>query len=152
MRAGALFLTLVFSSSQALAQERPSITRSIDEHAAKAAAAQGNSTPHRGRLFWPGIALGMAGATTAVLGVTAFRVEDRSTGNAPTATYRACVAQKTDPIYAMNQCNALKGRNSKLLWSGVAVGAVGAAFAIGGMETRADLGAGTLRLVNRIRF
>jgi hypothetical protein len=147
-----LFLTLVFSSGQALAQERPSLTKSIDEQAATAAAEQSTSTPHRGRLFWPGIALGVAGATTAVLSVTAFRVEDRSTGNAPLGTYRACVAQKTDPIYAMNQCDALKGRNSKLLWSGVAVGAVGAAFAIGSMEMRAELGAGAVRLVNRVRF
>jgi hypothetical protein len=167
MRAGTLLLAFVFSSGQAFAQAQPSnaesakspsiaestsIAKSIDEHAAAAALEQETQTTHRGRLFWPGIALGVAGATTAVLGVTAFRVEDRSTGNAPKATYQACVAQKADPIYAANQCDALKGRNSKLLWSGVAAGALGAALAVGGMDTHAELGAGAVRIVHRISF
>jgi uncharacterized membrane protein len=152
MRAGTLLLAFVFSSGQALAEGQQPIAESIDAHAAQAAVEQGTSTAHRGKLFWPGIALGVAGATTAVLAVTTLRVEDRSTGNAPKPTYQACVAQKTDPIYATNQCDALKGRNSKLLWSGVAVGVVGAVFAIGGMETRAELEKGAVRLVHRIRF
>ena len=62
------------------------------------------------------------------------------------------MAQKADPIYATNQCDALKGKNLGLLWGGVAVGAVGAALLLRGIETRAEIGAGTVRLVKRIRF
>jgi len=117
-----------------------------------AAAEQQSSTTHGRTLLWSGLALGVAGATTAVLGLTAFRVEDTSSGNAPNGAYQACVAEKADPIYATNQCDALKGKNLGLLWGGVAVGAVGAALLLRGIETRAEIGAGTVRLVKRIRF
>src|SRR3954471_10231854 len=86
---------------------------------------QSPSHEGRSRLFWSGLVLGLAGVTTSVLGVTAFRVEDTSTGNAPAGTYQACVAQRSDPIYATNNCEGLKGKNRGLLWGGVAVGAAG---------------------------
>jgi len=151
MRATSLLLAFVFTSVQAFAQEQPSINKSI-AHAAMAAAEQQASTTHGRTLLWSGLALGVAGATTAVLGLTAFRVEDTSTGNAPNGAYQACVAEKADPIYATNQCDALKGKNLGLLWGGVGIGAVGAALLLRGIETRAEIGAGTVRLVKRIRF
>lgn len=106
----------------------------------------------RGRLFWSGLALGVAGVTASVIGATASRVDDTSTGNAPVGTYQACVAQKTDPIYATNNCDALKGKNRGLLWGGVAAGAVGAVLMIGGTHTSAEISAGAVRVFHTIRF
>ena len=117
-----------------------------------AEAAKQDSHSSRGTLFWTGLAVGLAGVTTAVLGSTVYRVEDSSTGNAPPSAYRACVAQKRDPIYAGNQCDGLKAKNVKLLAGGVAIGAVGAALIIGSAHTSAEISPGVVRVVHRIRF
>jgi hypothetical protein len=146
-----LFLVVAFAVTPVFAQDQP-IHKSI-EHAAAAAAEQSPpSSSHHNAMFWSGLALGVAGATTAVLGLTAFRVEDSSTGNAPKGAYQACVAQQADPIYAGNQCNALKAKNLGMLWGGVAVGAAGAALMIRGSQTSAELEPGAIRILNRIRF
>lgn len=151
MRAVTVVLAVVLSAGSAFAQE-PSLRQSI-EHAAAAMAVEQPVEGHRpGALFWSGLALGIAGATTSVLGLTVFRVEDSSTGNAPPGAYRACVAQQADPIYAANQCGALKGKNLRLLWGGVAVSAAGAALMIRGIESRAELQPGGVKLVTRIEF
>ena len=156
MRVAAVLLVVVFTSAPLLAQEPFPIGSSIDRAAAAAAAEQQtpatHSTGHRAGLFWSGLALGIAGATTSVLGLTALRVDDSSSGNAPKNTYQACVAQKSDPIYASNQCDALKGKNLKLLWSGVAVAGVGAALVIGSINAQAEVEPGSVRLVKRFRF
>jgi hypothetical protein len=148
-----LLLVIAFAASPAIAQDQPSIQKSI-EHAAAAAAAEQptHTTAHKGTMFWSGLALGIAGATTATLGLTAFRVEDSSTGNAPAGTFQACVAQKADPIYATNQCDALKAKNLGMLWGGVAVGAAGAVLMVRGVQTSAELQPGALRVLSRIRF
>jgi hypothetical protein len=132
--AASCLIVLLLGTSPASAQEQPS------------------SHEGRGRLFWSGLALGLAGATASVLGVTAFRVEDTSTGNAPAGTYQACVAQKSDPIYATNSCDPLKGKNRGLLWGGVAAGALGAVLMIGGTHTSAEISAGAVRVFHTIRF
>jgi hypothetical protein len=120
---------------------------------AAAADEQSSSPPNGyGAKFWSGIALGVAGVATAVSGVTVARVTDTSTGNAPDNTYQACVAQRTNPIYATNQCAALKGANQRLLWSGVAIGALGAVLVIGSTHTRAQVSPGAVRIVHTIRF
>ena len=157
MRVAAVLLVVVFATAPLLAQEPFPIASSIDRAAAAAAAAEQqtpatHSTGHRAGLFWSGLALGIAGATTSVLGLTALRVDDSSSGNAPKNTYQACVAQKNDPIYASNQCDALKGKNLKLLWSGVAVAGVGAALVIGSINAQAEVEPGSVRLVKRFRF
>ena len=152
MRAASVLLVVVFTSVQAFAQEPPSVSQSIARAAAAAAAEQQTPPTRRGGLFWSGLALGIAGATTSVLGLTSFRVDDSSSGNSPKGTYQACVAQKADPIYASNQCDTLKGKNLKLLWGGAAVSAVGAALLIGGITAQAEIGPGAVRLVKRIRF
>src|SRR5262245_6312519 len=117
------------------------------------AAEQSTPSAHegRGKMFWSGLVLGLAGVTTSVLGVTVFRVEDSSTGNAPPGAYQACVAQKSNPIYATNSCDALKAKNLGLLWGGVAVGAAGAALMIGS-HTSAEISAGGVRVVHTIKF
>ncbi|PYQ69908.1 MAG: hypothetical protein DMG01_28410 [Acidobacteria bacterium] len=130
MRMTVLCLIAVFAAGPAFAEEKPS----------------------RGKVFWSGLALGIAGITTSVLGVTVYRVDDSSTGNAPPPSYQACVAQKSDPIYATNVCGALKGKNRPMLWSGVAVGALGGVMMIGGTRTSAEIGPGTLRVFHTIRF
>jgi len=110
-----------------------------------------SSNNHRA-LFWSGIALGIAGVATAVAGVTVARVTDASTGNAPNSTYDACIAQKTNPVYATNQCDGLKAKNRPLLWGGVALGALGAALVIGSTQTSAEISPGGFRLFHTIRF
>jgi len=94
----------------------------------------------------------VAGATTAVLGTTVYRVEDSSTGNAPPNAYQTCVAQKKDPVYASNQCDALKAKNVKLLTTGAVLGVVGAALMIGSAHTSAEISPGLVRFLHRVRF
>jgi hypothetical protein len=103
-------------------------------------------------MFWSGIALGVAGVATSVVGVTVDRVGESSTGNAPAGTYQACVAQQRDPVYAANNCDVLKGKNRALLWTGVTVAALGAVLTIGGARTHAELSPGFVRLLHTIRF
>ena len=152
MRVVTLVLAFVLAAGPLFAQDQPSIRTSMERGAAAAAAEQSQTRSDHKALLWSGLALGIAGATTAALGLTAFRVEDSSTGNAPKGAYQACVAQKADPIYATNQCDALKAKNLKMLWGGVAAGALGAVMIIRGVETSAELEPGTVRFLNRIRF
>jgi hypothetical protein len=156
MRAVSVLLALLLSVSPAIAQQPQQPIRESAEHAVAAMAAQSarpSSGSGRGKLFWPGIIVGVAGATTSVLGLTVFRVTDSSTGGTPRATYQACVTQAaTDPVYATSDCNAFKGKNLKLLWGGVAAGVVGAAMIIGGINASAEFRPGAVRLSHRIRF
>ena len=147
-----LLLVVAFAAAPVFAQDQP-IHKSI-EHAAAAAAAEQPppSSSHHNATFWSGLALGVAGATTSVLGLTVFRVEDSSTGNAPPSTYQTCVAQKSNPVYATNNCDALKGKNLPLLWSGVAVSALGGVLMIHGSRTSAEVTANGFRLSHTIRF
>jgi hypothetical protein len=152
MRATSLVLAFVLTSVQAFAQEPPSINQSIARAAKAVAAEEQASRTHSGTLMWSGLALGVAGVTTAVLGLTAFKVEDSSTGNAPPGAYQACVAQKANPIYATNQCDLLKAKNLKLLTTGAVLGGVGAALMIGSAHTSAEISPGVVRFLHRIRF
>jgi len=149
-----VLLAVVLAESPAIAQPPQPIRASMEKAAAAAAAEPrvDGESGGRGKWFWPGVALGVAGATTAVLGATVYRVEDTSTGNAPPNAFQTCVAQKTNPIYATNSCDALKGKNRKLLWSGAAVGALGAVMIIGSAQTSAELEPGVVRLLHRVRF
>jgi len=152
MKAVTLSLIVSLAASPALAQ--PS-DQPIAESAAKAVAAAAvaqDSAGARKKLFWPGLAVSLAGVATGVLAVTAARVEDNSTGNAPSNAYQACVAQQRDPIYASNDCGALKAKNVPMLAAGVALGAAGAALMIAGSRTSASVGAGFIRVEHRIRF
>ena len=151
MKAVSLALAIALATTPALAQPPQPLHESASR-AAVAAAAEQESHNSRRTLFWTGIAVGLAGVTTAVLGSTVYRVEDNSTGNAPPGAYQACVAQKSDPIYASNQCDFLKAKNVKLLASGIVIGAVGAAMIVGSNRTSAEIGVGVVRVVHKIRF
>jgi hypothetical protein len=119
---------------------------------AVAADEQSSSSNNHGAMFWSGIALGVAGVATSVIGVTTARVGTASTGNAPPTAYQSCVAQRADPIYATNSCDVLKAKNRPLLWSGVAIGALGAVLVIGSTHTSAEISPGAVRLFHTIRF
>ena len=153
MRVVTLVVAFVLAAGPLFAEDHPSIRASMERAAAAAAAEQSQIRSDHKALLWSGIALGIAGATTAALGLTAFRVEDSSSGNAPKGSYQACVAKKaSDPIYATSQCDALKGKNLKMLWGGAAVGALGAVMIVRSLDTSAELEPGTVRIVKRIRF
>jgi len=145
-------LAFALVASPALAQQRSQPIHESADRIALAAAAEEDSSHGRRKAFWAGLALGVAGVTTAVLGTTVYRVEDNSTGNAPPGAYQACVAQKSDPLYASNQCEGLKAKNVTLLAAGAAMGAVGAVLMIAGAHSSAELGPGVVRFVHRIRF
>lgn len=158
MRVVSMLVAIALTASPAVAQQSQPIHASL-ARAAQAAAEHATPPPkagasaRKGVLFWSGLAVGIAGATTSALGLTAFRTEDSSTGNAPAGSYLACVAQKnSSPIYATNQCDALKGKNLKLLWSGVAIGGLGAAMMIGGSRTSAELSSGAIGIFHHVRF
>jgi hypothetical protein len=158
MRAVSLLVAITLTASPAFAQQPAPIRASI-EKAAEAAAqtpaqpASDNAASRKRGLFWSGLALGVAGVTTSALGLTAFRTEDTSTGNAPDGTYKACAALRdSNPIYATNQCDGLKGKNLKLLWGGVALSGVGAALMISGHNTSAELSPGAIAVFHRLHF
>ena len=158
MRVVSMLVAIALTASPAVAQQAQPIRASI----ARAAQTSAEQTPpqpkagpsaKKGVLFWSGLAVGIAGVTTSALGVTALRTEDSSTGNAPAGTYLACVAQQnSSPIYATNQCDALKGKNLKLLWGGVAIGGLGAAMMIGGSRTSAHVSAGAIGIFHHLDF
>ena len=152
MKVLSLALAIALTATPALAQSPQQPIRESAARTAVAAAAEQTAHSGRGKRFWPGLALGLAGVTTAVLATTVYRVDDNSTGNAPPNAYQTCLAQKRDPIYAGNQCDALKSKNVKLLASGVAIGAVGAALMISSAHTSAEISAGVFRVVHRFRF
>ena len=157
MRAVSLLVAITLTASPAFAQQPAPIRASI-EKAAEAAAqtpaqpTSGTASGRKSGLFWSGVALAVAGATTSALGLTVFRTENNSTGNAPSGSYQSCVALKnSDPVYATSQCDGLKAKNLKLLWGGVALGGVGAALMISG-NTSAELSPGTIGFFHRLRF
>jgi len=156
MRAVCLVVAIALIASPVFAQQRAPIHASIDKaletvaSGKDAAAVDGGG---RSTLFWTGLVVGIAGVTTSALGLTVFRTEDTSTGNAPDSTYRACVAQRdSNPIYATNQCDALKGKNLKLLWGGVAVAGAGLSMMILGTNTSAQITRDGVGLFHRVRF
>jgi hypothetical protein len=161
MRAVSLVVAITLAASPAFAQPSPapiraSITKAVEAAAAATSTAGSTSAIESGgnaKLFWAGLAVGIAGATTSALGLTVFRTDATSTGNAPDGTYLACVAQRdSNPIYASNQCDGLKGKNLKLLWSGVAIAGAGMAMMIGGRDTGAQVSGGAIGLFHRVRF
>jgi hypothetical protein len=159
MKAAALLVVMALTTTPALAQQSAPIHAAIDRAAQASAepssarpSGEGSSAGSR-RLFWSGVALGAAGVMTSTLGLTVLRTENSSTGNAPTGTYAACVAQKnSDPVYATNQCDGLKAKNLKLLWGGVALSGVGAVLMIRGSNTSASLSPTSIGLFHHVHF
>ena len=159
MKAAALLVVIALTATPVVAQEPAPIHASIAKAAHESAeqssprSADGSSASGGRALFWSGLALGVAGVTTSVLGLTVLRTEDSSTGNAPKGTYAACVAQmNSNPVYSTNQCDALKAKNLKLLWGGVALSGVGAVLMIYGSHTSADLTPTSIGLFHHFSF
>ena len=167
MRAVHLCVAAVLWAAPTCAQQAPArsplFQQTADAAVGKAAASatrqpsadatKSRPSSRRSALFWSGLAVGVAGVTTSTLGLTALRTEHTSTGNAPDATYQACVALKNaDPVYATSRCGALKGKNLKLLWGGVALGGAGAALMITGHNTSAQLAPGLVGVYHRWQF
>ena len=159
MKAVSVLMGIALTASPVFAQQPAPIRASIEKAvAATTADPEARSTSvegsgGKGKLFWSGLAVSLAGVTTSALGLTVFRTEDTSTGNAPDGAYRACVAlRNSDPIYATNQCDGLKAKNLKLLWGGVAIAGAGVAMMIGGSNTSAQVTAGRIGLFHRVRF
>ena len=156
MRTVCLCVAIVLTASPIFAQQQP-ILASIDKAAATVASGKDASAAldggGRSKLFWSGLAAGIAGVTTSALGLTVLKTDETSTGNAPDSTYRACVAQRdSNPIYATNQCDALKGKNLKLLWGGVAIAGAGLSMMILGTNTSAQITRDGVGLFHRVRF
>jgi hypothetical protein len=101
MRRVSMLLVLVLTAPPAFAQEKP--TPSSDEH--------------RGAMFWSGILLGAPASRRRCRRHGRPRRRDQHRQRAGWH-YQACVAQQRDP-YATNNCDALKGKNRALLWTGV---------------------------------
>jgi hypothetical protein len=159
MKAAALLVVIALTATPVAAQDRAPIHASIAKAAHESAeqspprSDEGRSAAGGRALLWSGVALGVAGVTTSTLGLTVLRTEDSSTGNAPAGTYAACVAQQnSNPVYATNQCDGLKGKNLKLLWGGVALSGVGAVLMIRGWNTSADLTPTSIGLFHHWHF
>lgn len=152
MRVVTLLLVFVLAAGPALAQDRPSIRESIEHAAAAAAVEQSSDTSHH-PLFWSGLALAAAGAIVAILGTTAFKSEDTASGNAPKGSFQGCEALKSNPIYAANQCDVLKGPNPPMVWSGVGIASLGITLmALQRAHNSIEVGPGAVRVQHRIKF
>lgn len=152
MRVVTLVLAFVLAAGPALAQEQPSIRSSI-EHAAAAASSEPSSDTSRHPLFWSGLALAAAGTMVAILGTTAFKSEETASGNAPTGSFQGCEALKSNPVYAANQCDVLKGPNPGIVWSGIGVASLGITLmALQRAHSSIEIGPGAVRVQHRIKF
>jgi len=151
MRVVTLVLACVLAAGPALAQDQPSIRKSM-EHAA-AAAADPSTDTSRHPLFWSGLALAVAGATVAILGTTAFKSEDTASGNSPKGAFQGCEALTSNPVYAANQCGVLKGPNPPMVWSGVGIAALGITLmALQRAHSSIEVGPGAVRVQHKVRF
>jgi len=117
------------------------------------ATAQANEETHVGKAFWPGVMLAIAGSTVAILGGTALKSADYTSGNTPLSAFPQCEAMKSNPVYARNDCDLLKGPNLKIVWSGVGAAAAGVTLmAIGSSHSRVEVGPRSARFVYRRTF
>jgi hypothetical protein len=151
-QAVSLLLATGLSASPAIAG--PSINESATR-AARAAADSTQSQPpikqrQRGRLF-TGIGVAAAGGAAIVLGTTALRTEDATSGNAPASAYQSCVALKSNPVYRSNDCDVLKGPNKAMVIGGAIAAASGVALMMSA-TTRDSVTFGPTRLVYRHRL
>ena len=149
----AVSLLLVSGLSASPVFAGPTIGESVTR-AARAAAENAPPQPpikqrQRGR-FITGVAVAAAGGAAIILGTTAFRTEDTTSGNAPAGAYQSCVALKTNPVYRGNDCDALKGPNKAAVIGGAIAAASGVALMMSA-TARDSVTFGPTRLVYRHR-
>ena len=132
----------------------PSISESATR-AARAAADNTQAQPAANQIqhgrFITGIIVAGAGGAAIILGTTAFRTEDTTSGNAPAGSYLTCVALKTNPVYRGNDCDALKGPNKAAVIGGAIAAASGVALMMSA-TAHDSVSVGATRLVYRHRF
>jgi len=127
-----------------------SATRAARAAAEKIQAQAAANQVQRGR-FMTGIIVAGAGGAAIILGTTAFRTEDATSGNAPVGSYQACVALKTNPVYRNNDCDSLKGPNKAAVIGGAIAAASGVALMMSA-TAHDSVSVGPARLVYRHRF
>ena len=107
---------------------------------------------HRAR-FWTGALLGAAGGTAIVLGTTAIKSDKTTSGNTPKGAFDACVAMKSNPVYAGNDCGVLKGPSTPLIVGGAIAAAAGATLMMLGLpNSSVQVTHGGLAVTHRLTF
>ena len=116
-------LAILLSATPLLAQQpiQDSAKRAAES---AAASAQPASSGNRTR-FITGAIIAAAGGATLVLGMTAFKTADATSGNTPEGAYDTCVAQRVNPVYRANDCDVLKGPRTSLVIGGAVAAAAG---------------------------
>ena len=151
--ASALLLSVLLIATPAMAQQ------GIAQSAAATAAAAAQTSPQapartsRTPMFWTGVTLGIAGGAAIIAGSTFAKTADATSGNTPEGVYDACVALKSNRIYAGNDCDVLKGPNKAMVIGGALAAGAGVALAmIGAPHSSIAFGPGAVSFRQRIRF
>lgn len=103
--------------------------------------------------FWTGALLGAAGGTAIVLGTTAIKSEKTTSGNTPKGAFANCVALKSNPVYAGNDCDVLRGPSTPLVVGGAIAAAAGATLMLLGLpHSNVHVTRDGLAVTHRIKF
>ena len=158
---GCLVLSLALvaapASAQQLVQQPPQhpladSASAVLTQAAAPTSAQPAQPAHR-PMFLTGVVLGLAGGAAIILGSTVARTESSTSGNTPENGFESCEALRSNPVYAGNQCNALKGPNTALVLGGAIAAAAGVTLAlIGAPNSSVTIGPGVVRFGHRVSF
>jgi hypothetical protein len=104
-------------------------------------------------LFLTGVALGLAGGAAIILGTTAAKSTDSTSGNTPVGAFDSCESLKSNPVYQGNECGVLKGPNSALVIGGAIAAAAGVTLAlIGSPHSSVAIGPGFVGVRHRLTF
>ena len=136
-----LALGVLLAGTPALAQQplQDSARRAATLAGAGASQSPG-SAPRQGR-FLTGAIVASAGGAAIVLGLTALRTADATSGNTPEGAYDTCVALKANPVYRNNNCDVLKGPRKALVIGGTAAAAAGVTLMLLGRPSNSiDIG------------
>ena len=103
--------------------------------------------------FWTGAILGAAGGTAIVLGTTVIKSDKTTSGNTPQGAFDTCVAMKSNPVYAGNACDALKGPTTPLVVGGAIAAAAGATLMMLGLpNSSVHVTRGGFGVTHRVKF
>jgi hypothetical protein len=103
--------------------------------------------------FWTGALLGAAGGTAIVLGTTAIKSDKTTSGNTPKGGFDSCVALKSNPVYAGNECDVLRGPTTALVVGGAVAAAAGATLMMLGLpNSSVQVTHGGLAVTHRVKF
>ena len=149
----AMSLALILAATPALAQQPLQESARRASTAAAAATAQPQASPPHTAKFWTGAIVASAGGAAIVLGMTAFKTADSTSGNTPEGVYDACVAQTANPVYRNNDCGVLKGPNTGLVIGGAAAAAAGVTLMLLGRSNNSVvIGPGGFAIHRKLTF